>query len=152
MKQIINDILEDSSFPQGVAWKQKSFNPEEIIVQENDIAESLFFIQQGTLQVTLDLISSKKEATLSRICLLNQGDIFGETSLCQTGTRSASVTAITHGTLVEINGERLSIYLDDHPIQGYLFYKQLFEIQVSRVKNTNLQVEKLLTLTDFIKS
>ena len=152
MKQIIDDILGDSSFPKGIAWEKKSFETGETIVHENDFAESLFFIKEGALQVKIKLTNNDNELTQNQIFLLKPGDIFGEASLCQTGTRSATVIADSNGSLVEIDGERLSIYLDAHPIQGYLFYKQLFGIQLSRVNNANLQIEKLISLTNFIKS
>jgi len=29
---------------------------------------------------------------------------------------------------VEINGEKLMAYLDEHPKQGYLFYKEIYEL------------------------
>ena len=59
---------------------------------------------------------------------LEAGEIFGEIALYETQVRTASVRATTDGCLIEINGEKLGIYLDAHPSLGYLFYKDLFEI------------------------
>jgi CRP/FNR family cyclic AMP-dependent transcriptional regulator len=58
--------------------------------------------------------------------------------------RTASVTAITDGCVLEINGEKLSGYLDAHPIKGYAFYKKMFEILFKRLDNGNRRIEYLL--------
>ena len=146
MKNILKNILGHSSFSEGIAWKRCKFSSNEIIFHENDKADSLFFIEAGVLRVTSHMELNDLGNIHPGLCDLIKNDVFGEASLYQIGIRSASVIAITEGNLIEINGERLSIYLDDHPVQGYLFYKRLFEIQVERLNRANLRVKELMEL------
>ena len=75
---------------------------------------------------------------------LKAGALFGESCLHMSLPRIATVTAITEVSLLEINGERLSVYLDANPVQGYLFYKYLFETLIGRLNSTIHTVETLL--------
>jgi CRP-like cAMP-binding protein len=79
------------------------------------------------------------------ICDLKEGAVFGESCLHISLPRIATVTAITEATLLEINGERLSIFLDENPVQGYLFYKNLFELLIVRLNSANQRVETLIS-------
>ena len=75
---------------------------------------------------------------------LHTGDIFGEVCLHQSHIRNASVIAVTEATVLELDGEKLRVFLDDHPLQGYLFYKSMFEVLVGRLNRANQRVENLL--------
>ncbi len=58
--------------------------------------------------------------------------------------RMATVMALTEVELLEVDGQRLSIYLDDHPVDGYLFYKALFELISNRLDIANQRIENLM--------
>ena len=79
------------------------------------------------------------------ICDLEPGDVFGEICLYGAHPRSASVVALTEGSLVEVDGERLSVFLDAHPIEGYLLLKELFQTMGRRLHLANQRVEKLFS-------
>nr|WP_305908415.1 cyclic nucleotide-binding domain-containing protein [Methylomarinum sp. Ch1-1]MDP4521244.1 cyclic nucleotide-binding domain-containing protein [Methylomarinum sp. Ch1-1] len=78
------------------------------------------------------------------VCDLESGSIFGEICLHRSQTRMATVTAATDVKLLEIDGESLSSYLDANPIQGYLFYKELFGTMIKRLDVANHRVESLM--------
>lgn len=74
--------------------------PEEsAIITEGDEGNSLFFIVDGMIRVTIRLPSDNKNILLSK---MQAGNFFGEYSLLTGRTRSATVTAITHAELLEI--------------------------------------------------
>ena len=56
----------------------------------------------------------------------------------------ATINAVTDGSMLELDGLRLSIFLDAHPILGYLFYKNIFEVFVTRLNKANQRVEHLM--------
>jgi CRP-like cAMP-binding protein len=144
MKIPIEDMLIDPKFPEGIAWHRRRFHANEIIVKESEVGKTLFIIEEGMVRVTIQVELREQRNVKPGIRDLEKGDIFGEVCLYKSQVRNASVTAVTEGCLLEIDGERLSIYLDAHPFQGYLFYKSLFEILIERVNRGNHKIEYLL--------
>ncbi len=144
MKSILHEILENPQFEEGVAWKQRSFKANEEIVKQGELGESLFVIEEGTLRVTGSVELDDKKNMQTGICDLEKGSVFGETCLHESSPRMATVIAVTDGCVIEVDGFRLSVFLDAHPVLGYLFYKNLFEISVTRLNRANQRVESLM--------
>ena len=117
----IENIINDPSFPEGIAWKHRQFQANDVIVQKGHLGKSFFLIQEGLLRVTIDVEVGERRKINAGVSDLEKGDFFGEISLFESRERSNSVTAITDGFLIEIDGEILSTYLDTHPVQGYFF-------------------------------
>lgn len=144
MEHLIKDIVADPNFIKGLAWERWDFYANETIVKEGDVGKSLFFIEKGTLRVSVHVELEERRNIKTGISDLGKGDLFGDTCLHESSVRTASVIAITDGCLLEINGQKLGAYLDAHPIKGYLFYKKLFEILFKRLTNGNRRIEYLL--------
>lgn len=144
MENLIKEIINDPKFVKGIAWERRNFYADEIIVKEGDVGKSLFFIEAGQLRVSVLVEMEERRNLKTGVGDLDKGDLFGDTCLHESGIRTASVIAITSGSLLEINGERLGIYLDAHPLKGYAFYKKLFEILFKRLKSGNRRIEYLL--------
>jgi CRP-like cAMP-binding protein len=144
VEKLIKEIINDTRFVEGIAWKRWDFVTNEIIVREGDVGKSLFFIESGRLRVSVHVELEARENVKTGVCDLVKGDIFGDTCLHGTMIRTASVTAMTDGCLLEIQGAKLSSYLDTYPTKGYAFYKQLFEILFKRLNDGNRKIEYLL--------
>ena len=144
MKSLLNEILNSSQFLEGAAWERKKYHANDIVVREGELGDSLFFIEQGELRVTGRVDLGKNKHIQPGIGDLKAGALFGESCLHKSLPRIATVTAITEVCLIVINGERLSIHLDANPVQGYLFYKCLFEILLGRLNSANNTVETIL--------
>jgi len=144
LKRLLDDIIENPQFSQNIAWNFRTFKANDEIVKQGDLGDTLFFIQQGTIRVTGNVELDEQKNIKAGICDLEAGAIFGETCLHEANPRMATVVAITDVKVIEINGEKLSAFLDAHPILGYLFYKQLFEIFVKRLHIANKRVEHLM--------
>jgi len=140
----LHEILENPQFEEGVAWNQRDFKANEEIVKQGELGETLFVIEEGTLRVTGSVELDEKKNMQTGICDLEKGSVFGETCLHESSPRMATVIAVTDARIIEVDGLRLSIFLDAHPILGYLFYKNLFEISVSRLNKANQRVENLM--------
>ena len=144
MKSILYEILKSPQLAEGTAWERKKYHANDIVVREGEQGSSLFFIEQGVLRVTGRVDLGKNKHIQPGIGELKAGALFGESCLHMSLPRIATVTAITEVSLLEINGERLSVYLDANPVQGYLFYKYLFETLIGRLNSTIHTVETLL--------
>jgi len=144
LKNLLKDILNSPQFTEGSAWKRKRYNANDIVVKEGELGASLFFVEEGELRVSRRVGLGEQKHIQPGVADLKVGAIFGESCLHLTLPRIATVTAVTESYLVEVNGERLGIYLDDNPVKGYLFYKKLFDIVISRLDNANHTVETLM--------
>ncbi len=144
MENLINQIIDDPTFIKGIAWNRWNFYANETIIKEGDVGKSLFFVESGQLRVSVHVELEERRNLKTGLGDLGKGDLFGDTCLHKSSIRTASVIAITDGCLLEINGEKLGRYLDEHPTKGYIFYKKLFEILFNRLSNGNRRIEYLL--------
>ena len=144
MKNILKSILNSPQLPEGSAWKRRHFDVNEIVVKEGELGASLFIVEEGAVIVTRRVDLGENKHIQPGMGELKAGAIFGESCLHVSLPRIATVKALTESCLLEINGEALSIYLDDNPTQGYLFYKKLFEVVIGRLNNANHTVETLM--------
>ena len=144
MKPSIENITNDLNFPEGIAWKYRQFHANEVIVHRGDKGQSFFFIEAGKLRVTIHVEVEERRNIQAGISDLEEGDFFGEISLFEPRIRTASVTALTDGRLLEFDGAMLSAYLDKNPIQGYLFFKCLFESLIIRMTSGIHKIESLM--------
>lgn len=144
MKQLLKQILAAKQLSEGVAWKRHFYEVNTAIVKKGEIGKTLFFIESGVLRVAGDVTLKENRQIHPGVCDLQSGSVFGEICLHQSQVRMATVTAATDVELLEIDGKALSTYLDDNPVQGYLFYKQLFEIMIKRLDSANQRIENLM--------
>jgi CRP/FNR family transcriptional regulator, cyclic AMP receptor protein len=140
----IESIIKDPSFPEGIAWKHRQFHANEIIAHKGDIGKSFFLIEEGMLRITIHVEVGERRNIQAGVNDLEKGDFFGEISLFEPRERINSITAITDGRLIEIDGEILGAYLDSHPIQGYFFFKQIFNTLINRMTSETHRIESLM--------
>ena len=155
MRDIVQEILNDPTFMEGIGWKKRYFQANEIIFHGGEPSKSLFFIEEGALRVTVQVELENSKNMHPGICDMEAGEIFGETCFQESGMRNASVTAITDGYVVEIDAEKLNVYLDANPVKGHLFFKKLLLIIFDRLQHNNRRIETLLAwglkTNDFLK-
>ena len=144
MRDIVQEILNDPTFMEGIGWKKRHFQANEIIFRSGEPSKSLFFIQEGMLRVTVQVELENSKNLHPGICDMEAGEIFGEACFQESGVRNASVTAITDGYVVEINADKLNAYFDANPVKGYLFFKKLLLIIFERLQQDNRRIESLL--------
>ena len=144
MKQILDEILRDPQFSEDSAWKRLWFKAGTKVIKKGDIGNSLFLVEEGVLRVLGDAEVEGEIRVTPGLCDLEAGAIFGDICLYGVHRRTASVVTVTDARILEIRSDMLSVYLDDHPIQGYLFLKALFEIMATRLELANERIDKLL--------
>ncbi|MCK5355858.1 MAG: cyclic nucleotide-binding domain-containing protein [Methyloprofundus sp.] len=144
MENVLKEIIQSPQFVQDDAWKQLDFKSNEMIVKQGELANSLFFIQEGVLRVTGHVELGEQKVIQPGFCDLDAGSVFGEACLYEESQRMATIIAVTDGSVIEIDGKRLDVFLDAHPILGYHFYKQIFEVFASRLNKANQRVERLM--------
>jgi CRP/FNR family cyclic AMP-dependent transcriptional regulator len=83
----------------GVGRKVVAFSGKETIFAQGDPADSVFYIQEGKVRLTV-VSKIGREATLA---MLSEGEFFGEGSLAGQPLRMGSATAVTACELLHID-------------------------------------------------
>jgi CRP/FNR family cyclic AMP-dependent transcriptional regulator len=93
--------FDPKTFLSTIDWGRTivTFPKKRTIFAQGDSADSVFYIQNGKVKLTV-VATNGKEATIG---ILNQGDFFGEGCITGQALRMCSVTAITDCTVMRIN-------------------------------------------------
>jgi len=86
----------------------KSYKKDEVIFSEGDEADNMYFIESGTLSVTIQKFTAQQT-----VALLEAGDCVGEMSFFNGEKRSASVIAKTDAILLVVNRDIFMKLLSD---------------------------------------
>lgn len=113
----------------------KRYSKDQLILVEEEIGRTLFIIYKGRVKVTRTS-DDGREVILS---ILEIGDFFGEMSLLDGKTRSASVTAIENSELLLLRrGDFLQI-MEDYPKIAIALLKEL----AGRLRKSDTQIKSL---------
>jgi len=95
----------------GVARRVKEFRRKETVFSQGDSAESVMYIQQGGVKLSV-VNESGREAV---VAILGPGDFFGEACLASHTVRMGTATAITPSTLLIIDkDEMIRVLHEEH--------------------------------------
>lgn len=114
---------------------KESFKAGEFIFFEGDIESHFYIIESGEVLIfTKDQKGGKIE-----IARLKAGETFGEFSLIDTGTRSASAQAVVDTKAMKISSEGYELMLEDLP----LWASSMLRSFSSRLKNMNSTLKEI---------
>jgi CRP-like cAMP-binding protein len=113
------------------AASEQTFDPGEVIVQQGQPGESVFFVGTGSVKVSL-----VAEGQTLELATLRRGDFFGEMALFEPGARAATVTAVQECVLLEVPSEGLRELMVPHPALELALLHTLTE----RLRKTNERV------------
>ena len=88
--------------------KFRDYKDQEVIIKKDDVGDSMFFVLDGAALV----VSSDGKQVYAE---LRTNSFFGEVSLFYSTTRTATVRASGHTTVIEISKSVLETVLDQHP-------------------------------------
>src|SRR2546423_2256666 len=94
----------------------------EVIIQENDVGETAYVINQGQVEVSKELQGQKVH-----LAYLGAGETFGEMSMIDEKPRSANVTAVTETLVCEIRRDDFFNNFQTDPKVALQLLKVLFE-------------------------
>ncbi|MGE4293068.1 MAG: Crp/Fnr family transcriptional regulator [Desulfovibrio sp.] len=116
--------------------KLRKYEPGEILIQEGDCDQHVYFLIGGDLAILVDGVE------VARIRRL--GDVFGEMGIVDGSPRSATVQAVSP-TLCLVVDSAFMDQLDgaDKLIAQAVFYRIFAEILAVRLRDTNKRVSEL---------
>lgn len=105
---------EVEAFLRGGGWfADQRFPAGTTIVQEGDVAEAAYIVTAGTCELYKLGPASGDDAPLPRfVCELGPGDVFGETAIFTSSTRTATIIAKTDVTVIVVTRTALERELD----------------------------------------
>jgi CRP/FNR family cyclic AMP-dependent transcriptional regulator len=142
--------LEDSEIHQVMERTiLRKFSAEEVIIQEGEPGDSLFIMTAGEVEITKQLTlvldeDTPKERVMIRLKAEN-GVYFGEMSLLESEIRSATVTASTACSLLELHQREFLELIGQNPAMGVKLLLRLAQLLSRHLRKTNQDVVKLTT-------
>lgn len=129
------NVIADLSFH----FSSRKYDKGQYVFHQDDEARHLFVILEG--EVSIETISM--DGKITKISQLNANDIFGELALIDRKGRSASAQIAKSSIISSLRKQIFYDLLEHYPS----FSKKLLGVLVARLRNTNDQVESLVTLT-----
>lgn len=137
MSSIIEKFLESAEFSQSRAASVVEYDAEVRIMMEGEESLDVYYILEGRVRVNKRVVLHDGRQIQSGFCELSQGDTFGELNLFDGSPRSASVIAIDRVKIIKINREILLNYLDAHPEEAYLLFKEWLQRLAKNLRTSN---------------
>ena len=103
----------------GPGKKLLTFKPKQPVFSQGDPADSVFYIQQGTVKLSV-LSPQGKEAV---VAVLKREHFFGEQSLTGHDIQSMNATVMEHAIILRITRAKMTQVLQDEPSFSELFLK-----------------------------
>jgi len=129
----------------------------EKIVNEGELVDSVYIMVSGKAEVTHEVTKHPKKTAIP-VALLNQGDSIGlnETGFfSSTGTRTATVTALSDVLALQLNVKALNQFLQEHHLESalYLASSQMLRMQLIKqsLPFSHLSYERLQWLTQHVE-
>jgi CRP/FNR family cyclic AMP-dependent transcriptional regulator len=137
----INKVLNRTSL--------REFPVEALIIREGEPGDSLFIMQEGEVEITKQLTltldeDTPKERVMIRLKAEN-GVYFGEMALLENETRSATVTALSDCSVLELHRKDFLDLIEKNPAMGVKLLLRLAQVLSQHLRKTNQDVVKLTT-------
>jgi len=110
-----------------------TLKPEQVVFREGERGDSLYAIISGSVRVVRKLPAGGEEV----LALLQPGECFGEISLVDEESRSATVIANEPSELIRIRRETFNRLVEEDPELALKLYRALVRILCERLRATN---------------
>jgi CRP-like cAMP-binding protein len=113
----------------GTQTAAQDYQNRQIIFAQGDKADAMFYIQDGSVKLTVMSKDGKKAV----IAIMRQGDFFGEGCLVQQSLRMSTATAIQSSTIARVKKAPLARIIQREPAFAKLFIAYLL-FRIGRVE------------------
>ena len=119
---------------------EKLYLKDELLFRQGDPGDELYIVIKGRVNIGL---FDMEGGSFTRLATYEAGGVFGEMTLFQGGTRSASAIAASDVTMLALRGDALIALLHQYPDMAIEMLKTLSE----RLRKANARIEDLITAT-----
>jgi len=139
------DLLDGLVAPELAAIKQatetRRLDPGTVIFREGDLADAMFFLLEGRVNVLLPLNAGGDRSR--RLATFGQGVAFGEMALLDEGRRSADVVCEEACTVAVLTLRALERIAEEHPTVPQAIQSNLARLLARRLRAANAQIRAL---------
>jgi CRP-like cAMP-binding protein len=146
---LFQDLSENEVGEVLARTQTRTFAAGDVIIQEGETGDSLFIMVSGEVEITKQLTlvldeDTPKERVMTRL-KAEDGVYFGEMTLLEDETRSATVTASTDCVLLELHQKDFLDLIRHLPPMGVKLLLRLAQVLSAHLRKTNMDVVKLTT-------
>jgi CRP-like cAMP-binding protein len=139
-------LLDDPDFIASVQFQKIRYQPNEVILKENENSQDVYFILEGEVQISTAVGGGEVDKILPGLARLSSGDFFGELAMFDGEPRSAEATALTQCEIAKVDGSQMLGFMEKYPEKGYFVLRELFMNLVMRIRQNNLRTKTVLEL------
>ncbi len=114
----------------------ETYQAEDLICAEREVADRLFILRKGRVQLQIHLRSTLERGGEAIIEEVEAGRIFGWSSLVKQRRFTASARALEPVTVWVIDADALNTLFERNAHLGFVVMKQLAEVIASRLRHT----------------
>ncbi len=129
----LSEFVSESAYTQG-----------DVIFSEGDLAEELFLLKSGQVELNYQLPTRPEEAV--RITKVNPGEVFAWSALTGGDQLTANAVAFFDCSVFTIGAQHLVKVMDENPAFGYHLMQKLSELVAGRLKATRDQFKWLQSI------
>jgi CRP/FNR family cyclic AMP-dependent transcriptional regulator len=122
--------------------RQETYQAGDLICAEHEVADRLFILCEGRVEVHVSLRSPLEPGGEMTIEEVEPGRVFGWSSLVKQRRFTASARALEPATVLAIEADDLNALFDRNAHAGFVIMKQLAEVIASRLRHTRMVCEK----------
>lgn len=137
MSSVLKQFLASPEFADEDVCKQLEFKAGSTILYEGEESLDVYYILGGHVRINKRVVLYDGRHIQSGFGTLGPDETFGEMSLFDGSPRSATVVASDDVKLVRINRDVLLRYLDAHPEQAYLLFKDWLQRLARNLRESN---------------
>ncbi len=140
--ELFYELSDDALAQIAPLVREETYQAGDLICAEQELADRLFILQTGRVQVHIRLRSTLEPGGETTIEEVKPGRIFGWSSLVKQQRFTASATALEPVTLLTLKADDLNALFDREPHIGFVVMKQLAEVIASRLHHTREACER----------
>jgi len=106
----------------------KEYKGGDVIVNQGDVGDCMYVIQEGEVEVV-----RIENGNIIRLAVLGRGDFFGEMSIFEKETRSATVRALGKVRLITVDNKTFMRRIQEDPSLAF----RIFQTMAARIKVLN---------------
>jgi len=134
-------------------WERRSLKEGEVLFVKGDPGSSMFVIEKGTIEISVPIGGRNEKLRISH---LHEGDFFGELSLIDGRTRTATATATEDCRLIQMNRQEFISFLLERPEVAIAMMTEIADrlrqtddlLMSLASKNVNDEMEERLSVGD----
>jgi CRP/FNR family transcriptional regulator, cyclic AMP receptor protein len=133
--RIFRQLSDEALREMSECFKVRKYRKNNLIIFEEDAGLLFFVIRSG--KVKISRISQQGEEVI--LAILGQGQFFGEVSIIDGGTRSATVTSLDDVELLTVGRDRFQYFMKQYPELSMSLLREM----AARFRKSDAQIKSL---------